>query len=223
MKKTFTIATIALIACSTAACGAEFESTFGEGGTGTGAGGSGGTGGDATTSNGGSGGAECIPVDEVCDGVDNDCDGEPDNGLEDCVALTLEFPEETKAMVMLASASSGLAVPGQYTEEPVDGDFTVFLDRSSRLFLRLEAPTFLLAGSNVELNTSTDAFGCVDGPLKVSVDEMEGELENGPFSEGASFDECNASGQCTFSNIGGCSEGEINLFRIDLAPKAASE
>ncbi|MFO0551508.1 MAG: MopE-related protein [Polyangiaceae bacterium] len=49
----------------------------GEQSGGGGAGGQGGVGGDTT---GGAGGSMCMPVKEICDGKDNDCDGTADNG-----------------------------------------------------------------------------------------------------------------------------------------------
>lgn len=88
-----TVCMVPLLATASAGCGSDTStastSSSSSGGAGDGGmGGEGGEGGGSSSSSGsagtggmgGEGGASCIPTTETCNGLDDDCDGVPDNG-----------------------------------------------------------------------------------------------------------------------------------------------
>ncbi|MDI1482933.1 MopE-related protein [Polyangium sp. y55x31] len=74
-----TLVALGCLAIHAFGCAGGTDETTGGGTAGAGTGGTGGMGG--TGGQGGAGGATCMPTDEVCDGLDNDCDQDVD---EDC-------------------------------------------------------------------------------------------------------------------------------------------
>lgn len=212
-KISMSIALTILMLC--AACGARFESAFGDGGVGGGDGGSD----AASSSTGGDGGTTCTPSDEICDGLDNDCDDEIDEELDICVSVVLE-PHADSVGALLVTDTDGKTIISQSSKEPFGEPYTVYLDGPRTLYLRLEQPTLVVDASAVSIDMNTYGYGCSEGDIQIPINDMQSDLEAGNFSKGETFLECYTNDICTVQHIQGCGNGEIHTLRLEVvAPK----
>jgi len=107
-----------LLLCSLIGCGARsslsVDEAAGEGGASRGGGGTGALGGGAGAPVGGEGGAPCIPMTEICNAADDDCDGDIDEGCaaNGCADGTREGFVDEVAFPNIAGCSGGFSVPG---------------------------------------------------------------------------------------------------------------
>ncbi|MCA9374558.1 hypothetical protein KC725_05360 [Candidatus Peregrinibacteria bacterium] len=204
--------TIFMLACT--ACGDEFKAAFGDGGVDGGEGGS-----DATSgSTGGDGGTTCTPNDEICDGLDNDCDDEIDEELDICVSVVLE-PHTDSVATLLVTDAAGKTVGSQSSEEPFGEPFTVYLDSPRTLYLRLEQPVLTVDAVAISIDMNNYGYGCSEGEVQVPLETMKVELEEGNFAKGETFLECYTNDICTVQHIQGCGNGEIHTLRLEVSPK----
>jgi hypothetical protein len=99
-----------------AGVGGEGQGGAGQGGAGQGGAGQGGAGGEGQ-GGGGQGGTPCVPQTEVCDGVDNNCDGQVDEGLGTKMCGVGACSNEVPSCV---NGQPNTCVPGEPSAEACD-------------------------------------------------------------------------------------------------------
>lgn len=222
MNKIFSIF-IATFAFVCVACGAEFDSDLFGPGHDAGGGGSSAEGGSAANGgstsdggagDGGAGGDACADQEEVCDGIDNNCDDQIDE--DRACSSEAEFSFGSGQAKILVRDSGGNTVTSQTTQDPISGDHVARVEGEDVIYLRTELPIFELVS---QLGITEIAAQCDNGGVDIPVSQMEEELDMGGFAtfeveEGTAC----GSGENAVCHKLGCEPAGIHTFRIILDP-----